>query len=177
MHAICKNTWCRKSFTPKNAHHVFHHPRCRMVAQSTRRYSLAYHQARLKKKQTPTGRTCRWPSCQAQDHLVRFRLSDECEVCQKRRSYHGACGKCKGPRHVSRHGDGGKSEGLRCPTCDPPPAGTLEVIVLEKGSDREKRVWRAPFYGKVRVGTKYQLITAIPMVVTLEPEAWVRVRS
>jgi len=150
--------WCEKPFVGYR-HQVFHQASCRKAWYAAQERKTAKERARLMR--VATGRQCRF--CKAYDDEVPFYTKACCQACNKTRERHGTC---------EVHGLPNYHDG--CTAC--PKPHQLEVILLDKQYEREKRLWRRPKDGGVWVAGQHFRIDDVPIVISLHPKRWAKVR-
>lgn len=125
---------------------------------------------KLADRSATRGRTCRW--CQATDAETHWSSKADqcaaCEVARRRRK----CPTCDGPRAVRYC--------IRCGA----PSYLVPVVLLDKGSDRERTVYRGASTRRdgsssrrITIASRQILVTDDPLVIELPTERWLRTRA
>lgn len=97
-----------------------------------------------------------------------------CEPCARAISRNGRCKKCRLPKR-----SGSSYVRPRCANCDPPPRGSIKVILLDKDRGRERAVYRSPI-SYVSIGEKRVRVTVAAdsePIVTLPTKKWLNLRA
>lgn len=137
-----------------------------------RKHQVKRNATKSKRRFANLGRVCRY--CQARDDECTFYGPDRCDPCYRAAvPDRSPCPKCGGPR---------RQKPFYC-ACSP-PAYLVPVIVLDKGSDRERTIYRNPQGDGVRsknrrvsVANKHYILPRDGvLVITLPSEVWVRTR-